>query len=201
MPRIKRSRESRIGGGARCSRRHSPRNSKIVAAESRASSSARLIDVLAMSAAAPRLDVVAADPVIGLDGCERETELPFHRARQKPAHAVLLPVCRLHHLFDACPIRLAQQREHALLLGEPLTACFWLPCLRRCFGSGGLRGLRYNGLRWSFLWVRPTRRGVAPPWRVRFGVPLFGCGTLEILRHFDGTGRLDLGSFGSRRQN
>jgi Protein of unknown function (DUF2924) len=37
MPRIKRSRESRMGGGARWSRRHSPRSSKIVAVESRAS--------------------------------------------------------------------------------------------------------------------------------------------------------------------
>src|ERR1700745_1538568 len=124
MPRIKRSRESRMGGGARCSRRHSPRNSKIVTAESRASSSAISIDAFSMSAAAPLLDVVAADPVIGLDGCERETELVFHRARQKPAHAVLLPVCRLHQLLDAGPRGLAQQREHALLLGETLEPWF-----------------------------------------------------------------------------
>ena len=38
-----------MGGGARCSRRHSPRGSKIVAAESRASHSAISIDDLAMS--------------------------------------------------------------------------------------------------------------------------------------------------------
>jgi hypothetical protein len=120
MLRIKRSRESRIGGGARCSRRHLPRNSKIVAAESRASSSARLIAAFSMSAAAPRLDVVAADPIIGLERCERKTKLPFHRARQKPAHTVLLPVCRLHHLWDARPCWLAQQGEHAFLLGNAL---------------------------------------------------------------------------------
>src|ERR1700758_1489950 len=120
MPRIKRSRESRMGGGARCSRRHSPRNSKIVSAESRASSCARLIAAFSMSAAAPRLDVVAAGPVIGLQRCELETELPFHSASQEPAHAVLLPVCRLHHLCDAGPVGLAQQSKHALLLGDPL---------------------------------------------------------------------------------
>jgi hypothetical protein len=28
IPRIKRSRDNRMGGGARCSRRHSPRSSK-----------------------------------------------------------------------------------------------------------------------------------------------------------------------------
>jgi hypothetical protein len=33
-----------MGGGARCSRRHSPRSSKIVEAESRASNSAISID-------------------------------------------------------------------------------------------------------------------------------------------------------------
>jgi hypothetical protein len=40
IPRSKRSRDNRIGGGARCSRRHAPRSSKIVEAESRASDSA-----------------------------------------------------------------------------------------------------------------------------------------------------------------
>jgi hypothetical protein len=33
-------------------------------------------------------------------------------------YAVLLPVCRLHHLFDARPLRTAQQCEHTTLLGE-----------------------------------------------------------------------------------
>src|SRR5262249_40865243 len=120
MPRIKRSRESRIGGGARWSRRHSPRNSKIVAAESRASSSARSIDVFSMSAAAPRLDVVAADPRIRLGRRKRGNELPFFPARPEPPPAVLLPVCCLHHLLEARPRGLAQQCEHALLLGDPL---------------------------------------------------------------------------------
>jgi transposase len=41
-------------------------------------------------------------------------------ARQKSPHAVLLPVRRLHHFCDAGPIGLAQQCEHALLLGEAL---------------------------------------------------------------------------------
>src|ERR1700756_4926427 len=101
MPRSNRSRESRMGGGIRWSRRHSPRNSKIVAAESRASSPAIPIEAFSMSATASLLDVVAADPVIGLRGCERETELSFDCPRQKAAHAVLLPAGCLHHLFDA----------------------------------------------------------------------------------------------------
>ena len=133
MPRSKRSRESRIGGGARCSRRHSPRNSKIVAAQSRASSFARLIDVFSMSAAAPRLDAVAADPVAGLERCERKPELPFHRARQKPAHAMMLPAGCLHHFLDARSRGLAEEREHALLLGDPLAP--WVFSLNRRFGS------------------------------------------------------------------
>jgi hypothetical protein len=125
MPRIQRSRESRIGGGARCSRRHSLRNSKIVAAESRASVSAISIDDFVMSAAAPRLDAVTADSVIGLQRFEREAELLFHCSGQKPALAVLLPVCRLHHLCDASSIGLAQQAEHALLLGDTLATWFF----------------------------------------------------------------------------
>jgi hypothetical protein len=75
-----------------------------------------------MPAAAPRLDVVAADPVIGLEGCERKTVLPFYGARQESAHAVLLLVCRLHHLFDASPLGLAQKCEHSscLVIRSPL---------------------------------------------------------------------------------
>src|SRR5262245_46387305 len=145
MPRSKRSRESRIGGGARCSRRHSPRSSKIVAAESRASVSATSIDDFVISAAAPRLDAVAADAVFRLQGAQRKTQLPFHRACQKAAHAVLLPVCRLHHLCDARPLRLAQQAEHALLLGDVLAP--WFFSLNRRFGSTDLHGLPFKGRR------------------------------------------------------
>src|SRR5580693_10420431 len=94
-----------MGGGARCSRRHAPRSSKIVAAESRASDSAISIDdlamSLAMSATATRRDAVTADVACRFRSGQRESKLLLHRARQKPAHAVLLPVCCLHHLFDA----------------------------------------------------------------------------------------------------
>src|SRR5262245_47102158 len=72
---------------------------------------------------------------------QRKPELPFHRARQKAAHAVLLPVGCLHHLFDAGPLRLAQQGEHALLLGDTL----WCFSLRRCLGGGNRR---FIGLGW-----------------------------------------------------
>jgi hypothetical protein len=103
-----------MGGGIRCSRRHSPRSSKIVAAESRTDVPGRSTDGFVISATVTRLDVVAADAIIGLQGCERETELPFHRACQKAAHAVLLPAGCLHQLFDAGPLRLAEESEHAL---------------------------------------------------------------------------------------
>jgi hypothetical protein len=106
IARIKRSRDNRIGGGARCSRRHSPRSSKIVEAESPASDSATSIDGLAMSATATRLDAVTADVACRFRSGQRETKLLLHRARQKPAHAVLLPVCCLHHLFDASSVNL-----------------------------------------------------------------------------------------------
>src|ERR1700732_3788880 len=113
-----------MGGGARCSRRHSPRSSKIVAAESRASDSAISIDALAMSATATRRDAVTADVAGRFRSGQRETKLLLHRARQEPAHAVLLPVCCLHHLCDACPLRPAEESEHALLLGDALAPWF-----------------------------------------------------------------------------
>src|ERR1700730_12400849 len=117
-----------MGGGARCSRRHSPRSSKIVAAESPARDSAISIDGLAMSATATRLDAVTADVAGRFRSGQRETKLLLHRARQKPAHAVLLPVCRLHHLVDASPLGLTQQCEQALLLGHSLRPWFVSPC-------------------------------------------------------------------------
>src|ERR1700724_4930141 len=105
----------------------------MVTSESRTSASATSIARFSMSPTAPRFDAVAANAPVGLQGCERKTELPFHRARQKPAHAVLLPVGRLHHLFDAGPIGLAQQCKHALLLGQSLD--LWLVNFHRCFGG------------------------------------------------------------------
>src|SRR5262245_24571729 len=130
-----------MGGGARCSRRHSPRSSKIVVAESRANVSAISTNGLAISATAARFDAIAADALLGLRGCEQEAKLPFHRARQETAHAVLLPVSRLHHFCDAGSLRPAQQCEHALLLGDLLA--LWSFRLNRCF-VGGLLGLRDN---------------------------------------------------------
>jgi hypothetical protein len=66
IPRIKRSWDNRMGGGARCSRRHAPHSSKIVISQSRACSIAMPIDDLAVSAATTRLDAVAADAAVGL---------------------------------------------------------------------------------------------------------------------------------------
>src|ERR1035437_9512009 len=77
-----------------------------------------------MSATATRLDAVTADVACRFRSGQRETKLLLHRARQKPAHAVLLPVCCLHHLFDASPLGLTQQCQQALLLGNSLDLWF-----------------------------------------------------------------------------
>src|SRR5271166_5565084 len=98
------------------SRRHSSRNSKIVNSDRRASAIAISIADLSISATAPLFDPVAPHASLGLGRGQREAELLFHGARQEPPHAVLLPICRLHHLFDAGPLGPPQQREHALLL-------------------------------------------------------------------------------------
>src|ERR1700732_4814446 len=111
----------------------------MVASESRTSAFATSIAALSMSPTAPRFDMVAANAPVGLQGCERKAELPFHRARQEPAHAVLLPVSRLHHFFDAGPFGLAQQGELALLLGHSLRS--WFVSLHPCLGGGASFGL------------------------------------------------------------
>src|ERR1700732_2476953 len=162
-----------MGGGARCSRPHSPRSSKIVAAESPASDSAIAIDDLAMSATATRRDAVTADVVCRFRSGQRETKLLLHRARQKPAHAVLLPVCSLHHLFDAGPLGLAQEGEHPLLLGNALA--LWFVTFRRRLGGGR------NG------------RDLAPGCRVRFDAPFLGRGALWVPGLRDGNGRHGFG--------
>src|SRR3984893_2180526 len=157
-----------MGGGARCSRRHSPRSSKIVAAESRASDSAISIDGLSMSATATRLEAVTAHVAYRFRSGQRETKLLLHRARQKPAHAVLLPVCSLHHLFDAGPLGLAQEGEPPLLLGNALA--LWFVTFRRRLGGGR------NG------------RDLAPGCRVRFDALLLGCGGLKVSGLREGKG-------------
>src|SRR6202035_5746772 len=96
----------------------------MVTSESRTIAFATSIARFSMSPAAPRFDAVASNAIVGRHGCERNPELLFHRARQEPAHAVLLPVRRLHHFCEAGPIGLAQQCEHALLLGDSLD--LWL---------------------------------------------------------------------------
>src|ERR1700724_1820387 len=106
----------------------------MVTSESRASDFTISIAAFSMSARAPRFDAIAANAPVGLQGCERKTELLFHGARQEPAHAVLLPVGRLHHFFDTGPFGLAQQGEHALLLGHSLRPCF--DSLQRRLGVG-----------------------------------------------------------------
>src|SRR5437868_14517100 len=97
-----------MGGGARCSRRHLLRSSKIVISQSRACSIAMSIDDLAMSATTTRLDAVTAVIAGHFRSCQRETEFLLDRSCQESTHAVLLPVCRLHDLCDACPLRPAE---------------------------------------------------------------------------------------------
>src|SRR5262249_26518039 len=120
----------------------------------------RSIAALAISAAAPRFDAIAADPVAGLERCERKPELPFHRARQKSPHAVLLPAGCLHHFLDARSRGLAQQAEHALLLGDVLAP--WFFSLRWHLRGGTFLGLRDNRPG-RFLGDDRSGRDLAPP--------------------------------------
>src|SRR5580704_2308995 len=139
----------------------------MVNSESRASACAtyRIETRLAlfMSARAPRFDAIAANAIVGLHRCERKTELLFHRAGQEPAHAVLLPVRRLHYLFDAGSFGLAQQCEHALLLGDLLD--LWFVSLQWRLGGGDSLGLRFNRPQ-RFLGGGRDRRDLAPGRRV-----------------------------------
>src|SRR5262249_34431834 len=153
---------------------------------SRASVSAIAIDVFSMSAAAPRLDAVAADAGFRLQGGQRKTPLPFYRACPKAAHAVLLPVCRLHHLFDSGSLALAQQAEHALPLGDALAP--WFFSLRWHLRGGTFLGLRDNRPG-RFLGDDRSGRDLAPPWRRGFGAPLCGCGALKVPKIFERKGR------------
>src|SRR6202047_4989823 len=169
----------------------------MVTSESRTSAFATSIARFSMSASAPRFDAVVGNAPVGLQGCYRKTELLFHRARQEPAHAVLLPAGRLHHFFDTGPLGLAQQGEHALLLGGSLE--LWFVSLPQRLGGGDSLGLRFNRSR-RFLGVGSRRRDLTPGCRLRLGAPLLGCGALRV-PGFYGKGRHRLGSVGSRRRN
>ena len=86
-----------------------------------------------------------------------------HRARQEPAHAVLLPVGRLHHCFDTGPFGLAQKGEHALLLGHSLS--LWFVGLPQRLGGGDSLGLRFNRSR-RFLGGGRDGRDLTPGCRL-----------------------------------
>src|SRR6202040_1472843 len=127
---------------------------------------AKLLKRIRMSATATRLDAVTADVACRFRSGQRETKLLLHRARQKPAHAVLLPVCCLHHLFDARPLGLTQQCQQALLLGNALD--LWFVTFR--WRLGGDR----------------SGHDLAPSCRTRCNVPLLGCGGLKVSGLRDG---------------
>ena len=69
-------------------------------------------------------------------------------ACHEATHAMLLPIRRLHHVFDAGALRLTEESQHALLLGDaPFALC--LSRLRRfCdgWGSGVLPRLCFSPL-------------------------------------------------------
>ncbi len=94
---------------------------------------------------------------------------------------MLLPVCCLHHLFDAGPLGLAQQCEHALLLGDA-------PDL----GSSAFNGVFGGG-----------RMDVALRRDVAFGLTLLFLGAALLGFRDFAMERVDmvLGSVGSRRRN
>ncbi len=78
----------------------------------------------------------------GFGSCERQFRRRDSITSPYGAERMLLPVCRLHHLCDAGPLRLAQQGEHALLLCNPLTS--WFVRLRWDLRRGGSRVLGFR---------------------------------------------------------
>ena len=72
---------------------------------------------------------------------------------------MLLPVGRLHHFFDTGPFGLAQQGEHALLLGH--SRDLWLVNFHPRLGGGDSLSLRFNRSRRS-LGVGSRRRDLTP---------------------------------------
>ena len=111
----------------------------------RACSTAMSIDDLAMSATTTRLDAVTAVVASHFRSCQRETEFLLHRARQKPAHAVLLPVCCLHHLSDA--------RPSGWLSRVSMRSCL---VTRSTFGSSALTGVLAAAARSDFGFLAMT---------------------------------------------
>ena len=57
--------------------------------------------------------MIATDALGGLGARQSNTELLLYRPRDEAAHAVLPPVRRLHHLFDAGSLWAAEQRLEA----------------------------------------------------------------------------------------
>ena len=92
---------------------------------------------------------------------------------------MLLPGCRLHHLFDTGPFGLAQQGEHALLA-------------RATFGSSA-----FNGVLALAAADATLRRDVAFDLTLPFlGAALLGFRDFSMVRV-----DVVLGSVGSRRRN
>jgi hypothetical protein len=72
----------------------------------------------------------------------------FYCAHQEPLHTVLLPVCCLHHLCDACPHRLASKvsTRSRLVTRSTLGSSTFTGVL----AEANLRDLRFNGPRRFF---------------------------------------------------
>ena len=72
----------------------------------------------AESAPLGRRDPVSAHIALGLGRRQSEPHLLFHRAGQKAADAVLLPLRRLHHVLDAGAFRPVQQLQELRMFGD-----------------------------------------------------------------------------------
>ena len=110
---------------------------------------------------------------------------------------MLLPVGRLHHLFDAGPVGLTQQCEHALLFGQ--SRDLWFVSLPQRLGGGDSLGLQLTD-RVGFLALAAgdvtLRRDAVFDWALPFlGAALF------VFRDFMERVDMVLGSLGSRRRN
>jgi hypothetical protein len=150
-----------------------------------------------MSAAATRLDAVTADVACRFRSGQRETKLLLHRARQKPAHAVLLPVgCCIISSMLAPPVWLSSVSRRSCLVTRSTIGS---SLLGGTFAAAALSDFETTD-RGGFLAMTVAdvtlRRDAVFDWALPFlGAALF------VFRDF--MERVDkvLGSFGSRRRN
>ena len=160
------ARDNRMGGGARCSRRHSPQFEDRRGGKPRQ----RLRDInrrlghVSDRDASRRGNGGRRLPLSKWSAKNQASSSPCPpKIRARCAAASLLPASSL-----ASPLGLTQQCQQALLLGNSLDLGF--VTFRRHLGGGR------------------SGRDLAPSCRTRFNAPLLGCGGLKVSGLRDGRG-------------